>query len=172
MRNGKWVYWLIGVYLLGLGYVVHRSTFSETTVRAQSASIRSEAFFSAFDINSTSFNYCDSGAAEPGQVCTTGTAAGDGWLAVPNESTKSVQVEIDALTGTSIEFVIEARLQDATGNAQIWPATGDRSETTTGTFIVQVPDAVYQMRVGVKMTVDTAGAEDITATLNTYSGAR
>lgn len=154
---------------MGIDYAKHRMFDRMSIAEAQGSNrIRSQFFWSTFDIASTTFVYCDTGGAEPGQVCTTGSAAGDGWIQVTNEELKAVEVEITTINATSIEFIIQARLSGATTAAQIWPATGNRSETTTGAFIVQVPDAVYEMRVGVKVTGDV-GAQSVSATLNSFA---
>jgi cobalamin biosynthesis protein CbiD len=79
-------------------------------------------------------------------------------------------VEIDTISGTSLDFKIEARLQGNEGQAaQIWPGSGDHSETTTGSFIVQVPDIVYQVRIGVKITGDS-GTQNVDVVYNSVQG--
>lgn len=156
---------LLAVMLAVLAGIVLNS---EPELGAQGDPIRSEAFFTTFDVTATSFVYCDTGGPEEGQACSTGSAAADGWLTVPNQPSRSVQIDILTINAASLEFVIEARLRDVTTAAQIWPATGDRSETATGSFIVEVPDSIYQMRVGIKLTTDS-GAQSVTATLNTFA---
>lgn len=155
---------------LSIDYAKHKWFNERHRVEAQSDQIRSQEFWDAFDIASTTFIYCETGGAQPGQACSTGSADGDGWITVGTDAAKAVQIDIATINATSIEFIIEGRLFGAAAgaNAQIWPATGDRSETAVGSFIVQVPDAVYEMRVGIKVTGD-AGAQDVTATLNTFA---
>lgn len=130
---------------------------------------RTQILFADFDVASTSLVYCNSGGAPTGIVCATGTGDDDGAVTVSGAQAKSFQVEIDAITATSLDFVIEGRLLGAENRwAQLWPASGSQSETAAGSFIVQVPDWVNQVRLGVKVTTDTAGAEDLDVVFNQY----
>jgi hypothetical protein len=144
---------------------IENSTFE---VEAQSEVVREQAIFANFDVASTSFVFCDSGGAPAGIQCSTGSAVEDGWVTVAGESNRSVQINIDTINATSLDFIIQGRNRGQTVAAQIWPATGDRAETTTGSFIVQVPDSIYELRVGVKVDTDT-GAQNVDGILNTFA---
>ncbi len=164
----KWVLTLALLALAGLVGAGGGAYLPEGSVEAQSQSLREQAIFVDFDVTSTSFVYCDSGGAPSGILCSTGSATDDGWLFVASEPNRAVQINIDTINATSLDFIIQGRLQGQTVAAQIWPATGDRAETTTGSFIVQVPDAVAEIRVGVKIDTDT-GVQDVDASLNTFA---
>lgn len=149
----------------------------QASAEAQSSRLREVVLFDNYDLNSTSFVYCDSGGPPTGVACSTGSAAGDGWITVQSEADKAVMVEIIALTVTGgIDFVIEGRLRNsgALGTGfQVWPSPDGtyRNETAAGSFGVQVPDSLYQLRVGMKIgTSDTAGTEDIEVVFNSFGG--
>jgi hypothetical protein len=130
---------------------------------------RVQILFADFDVASTSLVYCNSGGAPVGIACATGTADDDGAVTVAGSSPKAIQVEVDAITATSLDFVIQGRLLGAENRwAQIWPASGDHAVTAVGSFIVQVPDWVNQVRLGVKVDTDTAGAEDLDVVFNQF----
>ncbi len=151
---------------LGLVFLLIEN--SSVEVKAQSQVIREQTIFSNFDVTSTSFVYCDSGGAPSGILCSTGSAAEDGWVLVASEPNRSVHVNIDTINATSLDFIIQGRNRGQTVGAQIYPATGDRAETATGAFIIQVPDAIYELRVGVKVDTDT-GTQNVDASLNTFA---
>jgi hypothetical protein len=126
-----------------------------------SAQVRSVAMYSAYNLASacSTFVYTDGG----------GTGAEDGWVTVTNEPNRSIQVDINTLNGTNVQFIIEGRLSGTSEAARIWPsATGTRTETAAGSFIVPVPDPVNQVRLGMCITGDS-GTQDIDVTLNTFA---
>lgn len=126
-----------------------------------SAQVRSVTMFSAYDLASacSTFVYTDGG----------GTGTEDGWVTVSNEPNRGIQVDINTLNGTNVQFIIEGRLSGTSDAARIWPsATGTRTETATGSFIVPVPDPVNQVRLGMCITGDS-GTQDIEVTLNTFA---
>jgi hypothetical protein len=127
------------------------------TAHAQSR-IRVNTMFSAYDLSSTTYVYNGSG----------GAGTNDGWFTVATEKERAIQVDIATLNATSVEFVVEGRLSGESTAAQIWPASGNRSETATGSFIVYIPDAIHQVRLGMKITGDS-GTQSIDAVLNTYA---
>jgi hypothetical protein len=129
------------------------------------AQVRSVQRYTAYDLASAcpTFVYDDTG----------GTTAEIGWITVSNEPNRAIQVDIVALTATDAQFMVEARLSGIVTGARIWPSeVGVR--TVLGTedplsFIIPVPDHVNQVRLGMCITTDTAGAEDIDVVLNTYA---
>lgn len=138
-------------------------------VRAQPVSVpRVQVLFADFDVTSTSFVFCDSGGAPTGIRCDSGTGDDDGAITVGGASPKAIQVEVDTINATSLDFIIEGRLLSAENQwAQIWPASGDLAVTVAGSFIVQVPDWVNQVRLGVKIDTDS-GAQNIDAVFNLF----
>jgi hypothetical protein len=166
------IIWCLGVIAASIAVSIGVISFlSSIPVMAQpdNWSIRDQMVFTNYNATA-SYTYCDSGSPPPGIVCTTGSAAGDGWITANGNPRKSFQVEIDTISGTSLDFKIEARLQGNEGQAaQIWPGSGDHSETTTGSFIVQVPDIVYQVRIGVKITGDS-GTQNVDVVYNSVQG--
>lgn len=147
----------LALYVIGLGVVA-----------AQPASVpRVQVIFSDFDATSTSFVFCDTGGIT-GIECASGTADDDGAITVGGASPKAIQVEVDTINATSLDFIIEGRLLSAENQwAQIWPASGDLAVTVAGSFIVQVPDWVNQVRLGVKIDTDS-GAQNIDAVFNLF----
>lgn len=139
---------------------------------AQQRPVREMVLLSGDDVNNTAFNYCDTGGTNQ-VICSTGTAAGDGWILVAGESKKSVQIDVDTLGATSAEFIIQARNSGGSGSAaQIWPATGDHSVTGSEdpiSIIQEIPDSVYQIRIGYKVTGSTAGTEVISIVYNSFA---
>ncbi|MCP4878331.1 MAG: hypothetical protein GY896_22995 [Gammaproteobacteria bacterium] len=129
------------------------------------AQVRSVTMYTAYDLASAcpTFVYDDGG----------GTAAEDGWVTVSNEPNRSIQIDIVALTATDAQFIIEGRNSGLATGARIWPSlTG--TTTILGTedpisLMVPVPDPVNQVRLGMCITTDTAGAEDIDVVLNTFA---
>lgn len=130
-----------------------------------SAQVRSVQMYTAYDLASacSTFVYDDGG----------GTAAEDGWVTVSNEPNRSIQIDIVALTATDAQFIIEGRNSGLATGARIWPSLNGTT-TVLGTedpisLMVSVPDPVNQVRVGMCITTDTAGAEDIDVVLNTFA---
>jgi hypothetical protein len=134
----------------------------EPIVRAQTER-RTEVLFDDFDLTSTTMVYSSSqtGAAE------------EGWVTVANEFTKAVEIRVNTINATSIDCLMEGRLfqatQSVTTEAQIWPASGNVSFTATGSQIVEIPDTLWQLRVGCKVTGDT-GAQELTVLYNWFPG--
>jgi hypothetical protein len=92
-----------------------------------------------------------------------GTGAEDGWVSVPPNSTPQVQMSVNAITGTSVDFKIEGRIR---GTA-VQPANlGNFSYTAVGGDTVKVLDFVDQLRVCMKMTGDAGGNESISIHLS------
>lgn len=149
----------LGVYSIACGAVALAQPASEPRV---------QVLFADFDVVSTSFVYCASGGAPTGIACATGTADDDGVVTVAGASPKAIQVEVDTFNATSLDFVIQGRLLGAENQwAQIWPASGDHAVTAIGSFIVQVPDWVNQVRLGVKIDTDT-GAQNVDVVFNQF----
>ena len=127
--------------------------------------VRVVQMYSAYDLASAcpTFVYDDSG----------GTGVNDGWVTVSNEPTRSIQVDVVALTATDAQFIVESRNSGIATGSRIWP-------NLFGTFVfdgtddplsftIDVPNAVNQIRLGMCITTDTAGAEDIDVVLNTFA---
>lgn len=161
---------------LGLMLGVPTSLFvvSMKTVEAQpqTMSVRRQTLYSSYDVTSTTYIYCNSASPPEGIRCSTGSADDDGWVIVNGAPAKAIQVEIDTINATSLDFRVEARLSGAENQAaQIYPGTGDDSRTATGSFIIQIPDAVYQIRLGLKVTGDS-GTQDVDAVFNMFEERR
>lgn len=130
-----------------------------------SAQVRSVTMFSAYDLASacTTFVYTDGG----------GTGAEDGWVTVSNEPNRGIQFDVNALTATNAQFIIEGRLMGTAEASRIWPSlNGTRIVLGTEdpiSWVVPVPDPVNQLRVGMCITTDTAGAEDIDVIYNSFA---
>lgn len=129
------------------------------------AQVRSVTMYTAYDLASAcpTFVYNDSGD----------TGANDGWVTVTNEFNRSIQVDIVALTATDAQFIIEGRNSGLVTGARIWPSLSG-THIVLGTddpisLMVPVPDPVNQVRLGMCVTTDTAGAEDIDVVLNTFA---
>ncbi len=128
------------------------------------AQVRSVTMYTAFDLASacSTFVFDDAG----------GTTAEIGWVTVSNEPNRAIQVDIVAIVGTNVQFMVEARLSGLSAGARIWPSEfGVR--TVLGSedplsFIIPVPDHVNQVRLGMCITGD-AGTQDIDVVLNTYA---
>lgn len=128
------------------------------------AQIRSVTMYTAYDLTSScsTFVYDDGG----------GTTAEIGWVTVSNEPNRAIQVDVVAIVGTNVQFIVEARLAGIATGARIWPSEfGVR--TVLGSedplsFIVSVPDNVNQVRLGMCITGD-AGTQDIDVVLNTFA---
>lgn len=169
----------IGVFAFALTVSREASRFFarhgwyQTEVQAQAGPrLREVVLFDNYDLNSTSFIYCDTGSPPAGVACSTGSATDDGWITVASEELKAFEIDIAALTATSVEVQVEARLRDSGGNVHgfiIWPTTSPpTSLTTTGADGASLSGAYYQIRVGIKITSDTAGAEDIEVVYNSF----
>src|SRR3990172_5213201 len=96
---------LIGVFALSSRPVATQSTSTNSIV----------LFADAYDLDSTTTIYCDTGATYPtGTVaaCSTGSAAGDGWITVSGYGNVAVIVDVDAVDN-NITVVVEARYRNA-----------------------------------------------------------
>ena len=130
--------------------------------------------FLNFDLDSTSFLYCDTGDIPAIMVaCSTGTAAGDGWIPVGGFEFSSVNLILAALTVTGgIDTRIEGRvlLEDGTFSTNIILFDFVNKTLADGTEDQSVSvgdDHVVQIRVGIKIgTSDDPGAEDISVIWN------
>lgn len=146
----KRYFWILAILLVGV---------------VASAQVRPVTMYTSYDLASAcpTFVYTDGG----------GTGAEDGWVTISNEPNRAIQVDVVALTATDAQFIIEGRLSGIATGARIWPSqNGTRIVTGTEdpiSFIVQVPDAVNQVRLGMCITTDTVGAEDIDVVLNTFA---
>lgn len=160
-------------YLLALALLLY----------AASAYAQAYTVFEDYDLDSTSYVYCETGDIPTGMsACATGIAAGDGWMVKAYNQYLSVSMEIDQVVVTGgIDFRIEARMlnDDGTYTAgiAIWPADGAKNKTlATGADneIQLVPDHVYQIRVGIKIGSaddgddETTNAEEISVVVNQY----
>ena len=151
--------------------VLFALTFVEVEAQ-QNIRVREQVLFADYDVVQTTLRYCDSASPPTGIRCSTGLADTDGWVISNGASFKAIQVEIDTINATSLDFVVEARLVGAENQAaQIYPGTGVDARTATGSFIIQIPDAVYQLRLGVKVTGDT-GAQNVDAVFNLFEERR
>lgn len=134
----------------------------DPVVRAQQER-RTEILFNEFDLTSTTkvYSSAQSGGAE------------EGWVAVANEFTKAIEIRVNTINATSIDCNIEGRLfqttQNLTTEAQIWPASGDVVFTATGSQIVEIPDTLWQLRVGCQVVGDV-GAQALTVIYNWFPG--
>ena len=127
-----------------------------------------QPIYESYNVASATYIFCNSGGAPAGINCATGSGADDGWITVNGAERKAIQVEIDTITATSLDFKVEGRLLGNEGQgAQIWPGTGDHVVTATGSFIINIPDPVYQVRLGLKVTGDS-GTQDVDAVYNRY----
>lgn len=145
-----------------LGYFVGSLFLHEA--RAQLTS-RDEVVFDDFDLTSTSTVYSEAqlGTGE------------EGWITVANEETKAVEIRVNTINATSIDCHLEGRLFQATQSlttpSQIWPASGEVSFTVTGSQIIELPDTLWQLRIGCKVTADT-GVQELTVIYNWFPGRR
>src|SRR3990172_1505074 len=143
---------LIGVFALSSRPVATQSTSTNSIV----------LFADAYDLDSTTTIYCDTGATYPtGTVaaCSTGSAAGDGWITVSGYGNVAVIVDVDAVDN-NITVVVEARYRNAspvtTDTITIADAFDVISAAGTQTFVLNVP--ADQIRVGVSV---AAGGEGV-----------
>ena len=155
-----------GAFLLAAFFVcglwLGAGDLREPVVRAQQER-RTEILFDDFDITSVTkvYSSAQSGTAE------------EGWVTVANEFTKAVEVRVNTINATSIDCNIEGRLfqttQSVTTEAQVWPASGDVVFTATASQIVEVPDTLWQLRVGCAVVGDV-GAQALTVLYNWFPG--
>ncbi len=160
MRKANFALAALVMFIAGLW--LGAGALREPIVRAQQ-STRSEVLFDDFDLTSASkvYSSAQTGAAE------------EGWVTVPNEFTKAVEIRVNTLNGTSIDCSIEGRLfqttQSVTSESQIWPASGDVVFTTASSQIVEIPDSLWQLRVGCAVVGDS-GAQALTVLYNWFPG--
>jgi len=145
---------LIGVFALSSRPVATQSTSTNSIV----------LFADAYDLDSTTTIYCDTGATYPtGTVaaCTTGSAAGDGWITVSGYGNVAVIVDVDAVDN-NITVVVEARYRNAspvtTDTITIADAFDVISAAGTQTFVLNVP--ADQIRVGVSVAAGGEGTDE------------
>lgn len=100
------------------------------------------------------FIYCD--PANVGALigaCTTGLAAGDGWIDTRGHSCKTVGIAIDALVvvgGVDITFEVRYQKEDGTFTAPITLMNLiNKATAVTDNQSVRIPDEVMQFRVGI-----------------------
>src|SRR3990167_2903333 len=145
---------LIGVFALSSRPVATQSTSTNSIV----------LFADAYDLDSTTAIYCDTGATYPtGTVaaCTTGSAAGDGWITVSGYGNVAVIVDVDAVDN-NITVVVEARYRNAspvtTDTITIADAFDVISAAGTQTFVLNIP--ADQIRVGVSVAAGGEGTDE------------
>lgn len=119
--------------------------------------------FDAFNPTAETFVYCDTGDPQ-GLICTTGAAAGDGWLRVPGLDGKIVVIRPDtvSLTSGTIQFTVEGRFQDKDGNWATMDliALIDFAAAQAGHPVAVVERAVEEIRVGVRINGTDDGVDD------------
>lgn len=125
--------------------------------------------FDAFNPTAGTFVYCDI-AAPQGLPCTTGAAAGDGWLRVVGLGNMVVVIRPDtvSLTAGSIQFTIEGRFQDRAGNwaTMVLIAPIDFAAAQAG-HPVALFENVEEIRVGVRINgTDDAVDDSVTVHFN------
>ena len=145
---------LIGVFALSSRPVATQSTSTNSIV----------LFADAYDLDSTTTIYCDTGATYPtGTVaaCTTGSAAGDGWITVSGYGNVAVIVDVDAVDN-NITVVVEARYRNAspvtTDTITIADAFDVISAAGVQTFVLNIP--ADQIRVGVSVAAGGEGTDE------------
>ena len=119
--------------------------------------------FDAFNPSAGTFVYCDT--ADPqGLICTTGAAAGDGWLRVAGLDGKVIVIRPDtiSLVSGTIQFTVEGRVQDAAGNWATMDiiAPIDFDAAQAGHPVAIVERAVEEIRVGVRINGTDDGVDD------------
>src|SRR3972149_3572289 len=102
---------------LGAGLIgASAPVFASSPALTQSTSTFSIVLFAdGYDLDSTSTIYCDTGATYPSgtvAACSTGSAAGDGWITVAGYGNVVVVVDVDAVDN-NITTVVEARYRNA-----------------------------------------------------------
>src|SRR3989304_388805 len=145
---------LIGVFALSSRPVATQSTSTNSIV----------LFADAYDLDSTTTIYCDTGATYPtGTVaaCSTGSAAGDGWITVSGYGNVAVIVDVDAVDN-NITVVVEARYRNAspvtTDTITIADAFDIISAAGVQTFVLNIP--ADQIRVGVSVAAGVEGTNE------------
>ena len=145
---------LIGVFALSSRPVATQSTSTNSIV----------LFADAYDLDSTTTIYCDTGATYPtGTVaaCSTGSAAGDGWITVSGYGNVAVIVDVDAVDN-NITVVVEARYRNAspvtTDTITIDDAFDIISAAGVQTFVLNIP--ADQIRVGVSVAAGVEGTNE------------
>lgn len=88
----------------------------------------------------------------------TGTGASDGWIYVSRTTaaTKAVQISVETINATSIDYSIEGRIAPDLPAAVLLTGTF----SAVGGDVFPIPEAVQQIRVGLKVTGD-AGAQSV-----------
>lgn len=119
-----------------------------------SAQKRSD-IFENYDLDSTTEIFCDTVTfsttpPEGMTACSTGSAAEDGWVDARTEDFKGIAVHVDALalTAGSIDVRVYGRVK--TGTTPIPLSLTIAYTTVTRQYIV-VPEAVFQVRVGIRI---------------------
>lgn len=119
--------------------------------------------FDAFNPSAGTFVYCDSGSPPTGVTCSTGAAAGDGWIGVRGLDKKLVIIRPDtvSLTSGSIQATIEGRIEDSDGNWSTMTliAPIDYAAAQSGQP-VSVVENVEQIRVGLRINGTDDGVDD------------
>lgn len=116
-----------------------------------------------FDVDSTSYVYCDT-TAIPAEMsaCVSGIAANDGWVPV-NSIYKGIQITADQLStdGTGIDYIVEGRLYGETiGVAVISEATiADAAEGTAVLLNMNQDELVNEVRIGLKINTADDGTD-------------
>lgn len=135
--------------------------------------------FVDFDVDSTSYVYCDT-TAIPAEMsaCASGTAANDGWVPV-NSIYKAIQITLDQLsTDTAgIDYIVYGRLYGETiGDVIVAEATlADAVEGEATVIVLNQDELVNEIRVGLKINTaddgtDTgADIEEITVVYQDFS---
>jgi len=84
---------------------------------------------------------------------TCGTAATNGWIPVSGLRNKAVQINLDTINAASIEWKIQGRVK---GGATAADITNETSWTAANAQVVVIPEELDAIRVGVKVTTDSA----------------
>lgn len=143
--------------------------------------LQSAEVFNAFDLDDTTYIFCDT-TDIPGimSACSTGAAAGDGWITVSRFEKHTVGFIMDQVNVTGgIDVQIQGRmlLEDGTYAAAVstlFQFTNKTAVDGTDDQLVTVVDGIAQIRVGIKIgTADDgddtgANAEQITVLWNGY----
>lgn len=102
------------------------------------------------------------------RTSTCGATDSSGAIGVDGFSKMNFQVQVDAISATSLDYELECRMR---GPASGWTiVVGPTNKTSTGRFMIpttadeaaRLNTGWGECRVGLKMNTDTAGAEDIT----------
>lgn len=141
-----------------------------------SAQKRSD-IFENYDLDSTTEIFCDTvtyatAPPEGMDACTTGSAAGDGWIDARTEDFKSVAIHIDvmALTAGTIDVAIYGRVKVGTTAMQLGTT---QQYAAAATQIVVVPEAIRQIRIGIVINgTDDGDAADEDVSIYYYGSRR